>query len=153
MFRLSKFMTSLSSSKFSKQNTRIRKLRRFVCCLHCIVPHKQTGWVVCGKSSWLCFLPPQGYIEISSSWLMAKIYQHMTQMYRNREAADSLLMKCYHLSPRREVLGTVEHKQATLTSNSWERERDKLNIAIKRLTFVTTGRKRVKADTENTICI
>jgi hypothetical protein len=37
-------------------------------------------------------------------------------MYRNQEAADSLLMKCYHLSQRREVLGTVEHKQATFIS-------------------------------------
>jgi len=81
---------------------------------------------------------------------MAKIYQHMTQRYRNQEAVSSLLTKCYRLSPQREVLGTVKHKQAML---ALERERERLHNVINRLTLVTTGRKRVKADTENTICI
>lgn len=79
---------------------------------------------------------------------MARMYQHMTQRYRNQEVVDSLLTKCYHLSPLRDVQGTVKHKHAVR-----EREREREHDVVNRLTLVTTGRKRVKADTKNTICI
>jgi hypothetical protein len=75
----------------------------------------------------------------------------MTQMCRNQEVVDSPQLTCYHLSLKREVLETVKYKQE-MSVQILETERIKAAV-INRLTLVTTGRERVKADIENTICI
>jgi hypothetical protein len=71
---------------------------------------------------------------------MAKIYQHMTQRYRNQEAVSSLLTKCYHLSPQREVLGTVKHKQAMLVSER-ERKRGRETARCDQQTYISDNRE------------
>lgn len=75
--------------------------------LHCKAPHKQISWVVCGRNSWLCFLLPQECTEISSSWLMARICQHMPRRCRNQEAGENLQLICCLLSQKMSALGSV----------------------------------------------